>query len=153
MWRVWTGNYISPLYCSRDKMAAIFQTTFSNGLVSENAWIMIKISLKFFPWGPINNISALVQIMAWRCPGDKPLSEPMLVSLPTHICVTRPQWVKQLNNLSSHNTWGMWLHLKHVFVLLLQTENGNKDRLHHIVVFDSWHTDKSGHGAIIICVK
>ena len=31
--------------------------------------------------------------MAWRRPGDKPLSEPMMVSLPMHICVTRPQWV------------------------------------------------------------
>ena len=31
--------------------------------------------------------------MAWRRPGDKPLSEPMLVFVPTHICVTRPQWV------------------------------------------------------------
>ena len=34
--------------------------------------------------------------MAWRRPGDKPLSEPMMVSLPTHICVTRPQWVNTL---------------------------------------------------------
>ena len=33
--------------------------------------------------------------MAWRRPGDKPLYEPMMVSLPTHICVTRPQWVKE----------------------------------------------------------
>ena len=32
--------------------------------------------------------------MAWRRPGDKPLSEPMMVCLLTHICVTRPQWVK-----------------------------------------------------------
>ena len=31
--------------------------------------------------------------MAWRRPGDKPLSEPVMVSLLTHICVTRPQWV------------------------------------------------------------
>ena len=31
--------------------------------------------------------------MAWRRPGDKPLSEPMMVILLTHICVTRPQWV------------------------------------------------------------
>ena len=31
--------------------------------------------------------------MAWRRPGDKPLSEPTMVSLLTHICVTRPQWV------------------------------------------------------------
>ena len=31
--------------------------------------------------------------MAWRRPGDKPLSKPMMVSLLTHIFVTRPQWV------------------------------------------------------------
>ena len=41
----------------------------------------------------ITNFPALVQIMAWRHPGDKPLSETMLVSLPTDICVTRPQWI------------------------------------------------------------
>ena len=45
------------------------------------------------PKGPIDNIQALVQIMAWRRPGDKPLSEPMLIILLTHICVTQPQWV------------------------------------------------------------
>ena len=32
--------------------------------------------------------------MAWCCSGYKPLSEPMMVILLTHICVTRPQWVK-----------------------------------------------------------
>ena len=62
--------------------------------LNENVWIPIKISLKFVPKGPINNIAALVQIMAWPRPGDKPLSEPRMVSLPTHICVTLPQWVK-----------------------------------------------------------
>ena len=31
--------------------------------------------------------------MAWRRSGDKPLSEPMMIRLLTHICVTRPQWV------------------------------------------------------------
>ena len=61
---------------------------------NENIWISIKISLKFVPKGPINNISALVHIMAWRRLGDKPLFEPKVVSLPTHICFTRPQWVK-----------------------------------------------------------
>ena len=65
-------------------------------IVNENLWIPITISLKFVPKGPINNIPALVQIMAWRRPGDKPLSEPMMVRLPTHICVTRPQWVNTL---------------------------------------------------------
>ena len=40
-----------------------------------------------------NNIPALVQIMAWCRPGNKPLSEPMLVNLLTHICGTWPHWV------------------------------------------------------------
>ena len=61
--------------------------------LNENVWISLKITLKFVPKGQINNIPALVQIMAWRRPGDKPSSEPMLVFVPTHICVTRPQWV------------------------------------------------------------
>ena len=67
--------------------------SFKRIFLNENVRISIKISLKFVPKGPINNIPALVLIMAWRRPGDKPLSEPMMVSLPTHICVTRPQWV------------------------------------------------------------
>ena len=61
---------------------------------NENVWIPIKSSLKFVPKGPINNIPALVQIKSWRRPGDKPLCELTVVSLPTHICVARPQWVK-----------------------------------------------------------
>ena len=61
--------------------------------LNENVWILVKISLKFVPKGPINNIPALIQMMAWRRPGDKPLSEPLLVNLLTHICVTRPQLV------------------------------------------------------------
>ena len=55
--------------------------------LNENVRILIKISLKFAPRGQINNVPALVQIMAWCQPGDKPLSEPMLVSLLTHICI------------------------------------------------------------------
>ena len=45
-------------------MAAFFQAIFSNSFLNENAWIFIKISLNFVPKGPINNILALVQIMA-----------------------------------------------------------------------------------------
>ena len=62
--------------------------------LKENVRISIKFSLKFVPTSPIDNIPALFQIMAWRWPGDKPLSEAMMVSLLTHICVARPQWVK-----------------------------------------------------------
>ena len=70
----------------------IFKCIFLN----KNVWISIKISLKFVPKGQINNIPALVQIMAWCRPGDKPLFESMMVSLLMHICVTRPQWVKNM---------------------------------------------------------
>ena len=61
--------------------------------LNENVGISIKISLKFAPKGPINNIPALVQTMAWHRPGDQQLSEPMVVSILMHICVTRLQWV------------------------------------------------------------
>ena len=67
----------------------VFKCIFLN----ENVWILLKISLKFVPKGPINNIPSLVQIVAWRQPGNKSLSEPVMVSLLTHICVARPQWV------------------------------------------------------------
>ena len=63
--------------------------------LNENVWFLIKISLKLVPKDPINNIPALIEIMAWRRPGDKPLSEPMIVSLPAYICVARPQLVKR----------------------------------------------------------
>ena len=62
----------------QDRMAAIFQT-FSNALLwMKKIWILIKISLKFVLKGPINNIQALVQIMAWHQPGNKPLSEAVM---------------------------------------------------------------------------
>ena len=62
--------------------------------LNENVWISLKISLKFVPEVQINNIPTLVEIMAWHHPGDKPLSEPMIVSLLMHLCVTLPQWVR-----------------------------------------------------------
>ena len=68
--------------------------TFKDIFLNENVIILAKISPKFVHRGPINDIPALVHIMAWRRPGDKPISEPMMVSLLMHICVTRSQWVK-----------------------------------------------------------
>ena len=50
--------------------------------------------------------------MAWRRSGDKPLSEPMMVGLPTHEFVTRPQWVKRifqlLNPIYMYATYSGW---------------------------------------------
>ena len=91
--------------------------TFKRIFFNENVWISIKISLKFVSKGPINNIPALVKIMAWRRSGDKPLSEPMMVSLPTHICVTRPQWVNKVihSNCTTNiaTVCAIPMHLKH----------------------------------------
>ena len=70
---------------------------FKSIFLNENIWILIEISRKFVSKGQINNISALVQIMAWRRACDKPLSESMIVRLPMHIGVTRPQWVNPLS--------------------------------------------------------
>ena len=83
-------NTLRPRQNRRHFADDMFKCIFLN----ENVWIPIEISLKFVPKGSINNNPSLFQIMAWRRPGDKPLSEPMMVSSLTHICVTRPQWVK-----------------------------------------------------------
>ena len=91
--RLQNVNTLRPRQNGRHFPHDIFNWIF----LDENVWIPIKISLKFVPKGPISNIPALVQIMAWRRSGDKPLSEPMMVSALTHICVTRPQWVKQIH--------------------------------------------------------
>ena len=73
------GPHTCLAHWGRDKMAANFLTTLSNA----------------FPWMKMHS-SILVQIMAWRRPGDNPLSEPMMASLLTHICVTRPLWINMM---------------------------------------------------------
>ena len=96
-----SGNGLSPVLCQaitftsadrlvmlthwgRDKMAAIFHTTYSNAF----SWMKMYEFWLRFHWSLFlrvkltnNNIPALVQIMSW-CPwGDKPLSEPMMAQL------------------------------------------------------------------------
>ena len=74
-----------------DKMAAILAEDNSKCIFfNEDDKIPIQISLKFVSKGPIDNFVALVQLMAWSWPGDKALSEPMMVKSPKHMWVTRP---------------------------------------------------------------
>ena len=87
-------NKSNPTLRPRQNGRHFADDTFKCIFLNENVRIAIKISLKFVLKGPFNNNSALVKIMAWRRPGDKPLSKPMMVRSLTHICVTRPQWVK-----------------------------------------------------------
>ena len=53
--------------------------------------------------------------MAWRRSGDKPLSEPMVVRLPTHKCVTRPQWVKDVK-MTRITSWDAYDHITRIFM-------------------------------------
>ena len=69
----WTVNTLRPKQNGCHFVDDIFKCI----LLDKNVPISIKISLKFVPKGPIDNIPALVRIMAWRRTGDKPLSEPM----------------------------------------------------------------------------
>ena len=89
-------NTLRPRQNSRNVPDDIFKLIFLNA----NVLISIKISLKFIPKGPIHNVPALVQIMAWCRPGNKPLSKPTMIILLTHICVTQAQWVKRM-----HESW------------------------------------------------
>ena len=90
----WFGLLLSNSLRPRQNRHHFADDVFKCNFLNENVWIPIKILLKFVPQCPINNIPALVQIMAWRRSGDKPLSEPMMIGLLAHICVTRPQGVK-----------------------------------------------------------
>ena len=73
--------YPDPVYLThwgQDKMDAMSQTTFWSAF----SWMKIfefstKNSLNYVPYGLIDNMAALFHLMAWRRPGNKPLSEPM----------------------------------------------------------------------------
>ena len=75
-WKTQWFNTLRPRQNGRHFADDIFKHIFSN----ENIHILVKILLKFVPMGQIDNKPSLVQIMAWRRPGVKPLSGPMMVS-------------------------------------------------------------------------
>ena len=57
-------------------MAAIYQMIYPVYFLE---WKCMNFEQDFIE-GPISNIPALVEIMAWHHPGDKPLSKPLMVS-------------------------------------------------------------------------
>ena len=105
-WRIWVNsshgfdvNILRLRQNGRHFPDNIFNCIFLN----ENVSISITISLKFVTKGLINYIPALVQIMAWRRPGYKPISEPLMVRLSSHICITQPQWFNWCNHNKQTN--------------------------------------------------
>ena len=83
----WGVNTLRPIQNGRHFADDMFKCNSFN----EMFWILNKMSLKFVPRGLIDDMSALVEIMAGRRTGDY-LKQCWYVLL-THICVTRPQWV------------------------------------------------------------
>ena len=61
---------------------------FVSNFLIEKFYFLFQISLKFVPEGPVDNKWVLVQVMAWRWIGNKPLFEPIMtkpyVVLPGH---------------------------------------------------------------------
>ena len=116
---------------------------------SENEWILLRISPKFVPKVRINIIPSLVQIMAWRRPGDKPLSEPMVVRLPTHICVIRPQWVKWIlmmtsgQNISHYATAKLSVHVWNHDLIWWQNRIDTQKHFHKTTITSSWTLSKT----------
>ena len=107
-------NINSPLgftHWGRDQMDAIFLTSFSNAFSG-----MKCISFS-------QDIPALVQLMVWHCPADKPLSEWMVISLLIHICVTRLPRVNYPFTLGLTH-WGWVMHIRISKLTTIGSDNG-----------------------------
>ena len=76
----WKIDDLNPILSKITKLVAAIKflrfALFKCIFLNKKVWNFKQFSLKFVPIGPINNKSALVQIMAWRQSDDKPLSEP-----------------------------------------------------------------------------
>ena len=142
LWR--KGNTLWRRQDGRHFPDDIFLCIFLN----ENEWHSNKISLKFVPKVPINNIPALVPIMAWCRPGDKPLSEPMMVVLPMYIYGTRLQWVTK---------WRIHYQEKSVcvfndnYIHLLTIKKGAENIISHSQFI--YRTLKIQHGKLLLIYK
>ena len=76
-------------------MAAIFSDDiFKCFFINEKVCILIWIPPKCVPKGPIDNNSALVQVMAWRRIGDKPLPETEMIQFTDTYMRRSGRWVK-----------------------------------------------------------
>ena len=129
-------NSSPPGQNSRHFADDIFRCVF----VNEKFYILIEISLKFVPKGPINNIPALVQIMAWRWIGDKPLFEPMLPDSLTHICGTRGRWVNGLWSSVAMRQHKSVSTLAQVLACCLRAPSHYLDQYWFIINMALWHS-------------
>ena len=73
---MWYVTYLT--HWGEDKIPPSHRQHFWMHFHEQKVLFLIPLSLKFVPNVPIDNKSALVQVMVWRQIGDKPLSEPIL---------------------------------------------------------------------------
>ena len=89
-----------------------FTDIFKHLFMVENAIILIEISLKFILKGPINNKSALVQVMTWRWAGAKPSLEPMASQFAGSYMQHSGEmsYMNNFKNISkfAHQPWDIW---------------------------------------------
>ena len=106
----WVQPHLHTLtYWGHDKTANVLQATFSIAF----SWMkMYKFRLRF-PRSvfPRVKLAMFQHWLAWRRSDDKPLSETMMVSLLTHICVTRPQRVNTYTEQRTRSISSMESHL------------------------------------------
>ena len=96
--------------------------------------------------------------MAWHRPGDKPPSEPMMVSLLRNISVTRPQWIhcpRQFNNSARCLAGNLRYHRSGTISIDQVTETHMNDRAHREFIdmcpipkraLSGYPTESQGHG-------
>ena len=99
-WYIHGSDYIMPWYMHLNSLVPwewlYYATIYPPPLPSSMGWLYYATVYPphaLVPWGD-HSIPWYIHGSDWRRPGDKPLSELMMVRIPTHICVTRPQWVK-----------------------------------------------------------
>ena len=141
-WLIWCQNICINTLRPRQNGHHFADDIFRCIFLNENVWNPLEISLTFVPKGPINNMPTLVQVMTWRRPGHKPLSEPMMVSLSTHICVTRPQWVNYAG--ADQSVWVKILKFDHSQLKIL---------FPHTIYCCPWQLGLWGHWGLLYCIS
>ena len=124
----WYLSIQQPLtHWSRDKMVVIFHTTFQMHFLE---WKCIKIYQYF--------VEVCTKVSINNIPGYKPFYQLMMVSLMTHICINRSQWVNFCFRSKKANERGMnWWHLMGWY-----TETGANYVPHKIYCLTHWGRDK-----------
>ena len=142
MW-LWHISLFLPLF-PLEKMAAILaDDIFKCIFLNENDRILIQISLKFVPNGPINNNQVLVYVMAWCRIRDKLLSEPMLTRwcAPRYMNASRASQARD-QNFTVCAIHGMAKKYKRIVLIFMEHNCTNLQSLLNMqqVAYAMWRT-------------